>query len=438
MTTKVKPGLFIVLEGMDCSGKSSQVNMLKEAIEERGYRVHVTREPGGTPMAEEIRSTLLKKRDEKVHALTEILLFGASRHQHVENVIKPLVEEGVVVISDRFTDSSYAYQGCGRERMISFLDVEQMVLEGFRPDHVLYFDVTLEEALLRQRRRSDKQDRLDEEQTSFKEKVYEGYRERADEYCDHTHFINANCKMEEVVVQLKEWVELSGLFPLKEKPTMGRLYTEMAASNSQQIPTARINATTNGVANWLRDQSFVRKVPTKLGGSLLPLWANPDAARTHSLPDPDAKQMIIHAKSVKHPDAPTVRNIFNAFNRRPGPIHGEYGQPKRNPIESSDQWMKRLLVISEKHVCVEISNPRFKDTNCFNDPLVDIEMIVDVLFTGPLASIAEKQFNENPNADWLKYRMIVGPDVEVPVTWDFCPPLELTKEEQNEQNQNPN
>lgn len=352
----MKKGIFIALEGMDCSGKSSQVKALKEAIEARGYEVHVTREPGGTNVAEEIRATLLAMRKEKMLPLTEILLFAAGRHQHVETVIKPLLEKGVVVISDRFTDSSYAYQGAGRGLMSQFLDIEQMVLGGFRPDHVLYFDVSLEEALLRQRRRDDKKDRLDSEDMEFKERVYAGYRQRADEYLDKTNIINANGSIEGVTQQVSEWVDHCGLFPI------------------------------NHLSDMVIKGSYARGAPTQPGGWLLPVWAsrallnnekrilaNENPYPTIESSDELMTEIIKHyyskgffdnfsdygyvvARSETHPDAVPKEMILMLFSdqeKKSMPVYCELGYPHHQKDYSKEMpgsLTSRMLTIDERYV----------------------------------------------------------------------------------------
>lgn len=206
-------GIFLAIEGMDASGKTTMIPYLKACIEELGYKVATSREPGGTVIAEEIRRTLLMKSHEPMQSMTEMLLFAASRVQHIETFIKPQMERGFVVISDRFTDSSCAYQGFGRQQLPQFLELEKFILNDFKPDHVLYFNVTLEESMKRLALRSGKPDRLDDESTEFKKRVLQGYNWRAEMNKDYTTQIDANGSQFKVMLQISNWVTNSGLFP---------------------------------------------------------------------------------------------------------------------------------------------------------------------------------------------------------------------------------
>ena len=141
----MSPGRFITLEGGEGVGKSTNLELLVELTEAAGHTVVATREPGGTPLAEDIRNLLLGVRDEPVSELTELLLMFAARAQHLEAVIRPALKKGLWVISDRFTDASYAYQGGGRgidSNKISIL--EQLVQGDLRPDLTFYLDVPVE------------------------------------------------------------------------------------------------------------------------------------------------------------------------------------------------------------------------------------------------------------------------------------------------------
>lgn len=170
------PGAFITLEGPDGSGKTSNVDYLAEQIRALGYEVILTREPGGTrAVGEKIRELVLSNRMPK---MAELLLMFAARADHVEELILPAVQAGKVVISDRFVDSSYAYQGWGRNMRTEVLELERMVLGEFRPDFTLFFNVTLDESLARLKTRPGKQDRFDTEELTFREAVWNGYMQR--------------------------------------------------------------------------------------------------------------------------------------------------------------------------------------------------------------------------------------------------------------------
>ena len=142
-------GRFITFEGGEGVGKTTQIQIARDTLERAGIEVVVTREPGGTPMAEAIRELLLAPRDEPVHQLTELLLMFAARAQHVHGKIIPALEAGQWVLCDRFTDATYAYQGGGRgvpRQRIELL--EQLVQGDMRPDHVILLDAPVATGLL--------------------------------------------------------------------------------------------------------------------------------------------------------------------------------------------------------------------------------------------------------------------------------------------------
>lgn len=176
----VRPGQFITLEGIEGAGKSSGIPFIRERLEAAGQAVEITREPGGTPLAEALRGILLDDWGEGVPPLTELLIVFAARAAHLQNKILPSLEAGSWVVSDRFTDATYAYQGAGRglgEHRVSVL--ESMVQNSFRPDHVLVFDVPVEIGLARVRDRRQDDNRFDREVADFMEAVRRCYRERA-------------------------------------------------------------------------------------------------------------------------------------------------------------------------------------------------------------------------------------------------------------------
>lgn len=172
-------GLFITFEGPEGAGKSTNLRVFAEALAERGCTPLITREPGGTPVAERIREVLLSNHEEPMHADAELLLMFAARAQHLNALIRPALAEGRVVISDRFTDATYAYQGGGRgidtQRIAA---LENWVQGDLRPDLVLVFDVPVELGMARARARSAL-DRFEQEQQQFFEKVRHTYLQRA-------------------------------------------------------------------------------------------------------------------------------------------------------------------------------------------------------------------------------------------------------------------
>ena len=170
-------GLFITLEGPEGSGKSTQAIRLAAALRQAGYSVVHTREPGGTPLAEAIRHNLLSASSrEPVTAATEALLILAARSQHVAHVIKPALQQGQIVLCDRFSDSTIAYQGFGRDIDMRWLRrANDVASGGLVPDLTLLFDLPVSVGLARRRKARGKQNRLDRESEHFHRKVRRGF-----------------------------------------------------------------------------------------------------------------------------------------------------------------------------------------------------------------------------------------------------------------------
>lgn len=172
-------GLFITLEGPEGAGKSTNREYLAERLRERGLDVVLTREPGGTPLAERIRELLLAPSDEAMAADTELLLVFAARAQHLAGVIRPALARGAVVLCDRFTDATYAYQGGGRGLSVERIALlEGFVQGGLRPDLTLVFDLPVEVGLARAAARG-RLDRFEQEGQAFFEAVRQAYLQRA-------------------------------------------------------------------------------------------------------------------------------------------------------------------------------------------------------------------------------------------------------------------
>ncbi len=169
--------MFISFEGLDFCGKSTQVSLLKKFLEENNKSVFLIREPGGTEISEKIRDLLLDKKNMEMKAKTELLLFYSSRSQLLHEVIRPKLEEGVFVLSDRFHDSSTAYQGFGRGLGLEFIkSLNKFVLEETVPDLTFFIDVSLSEIEKRKRLNTGtKLDRIESSDNEFYKKVREGY-----------------------------------------------------------------------------------------------------------------------------------------------------------------------------------------------------------------------------------------------------------------------
>ncbi len=169
-------GYFISIEGSDGSGKSTQMRNITSYLEKQGFSVVVTREPGGTPVAEKIRELILDKDNAALTDRAEMLLYAASRAQHVEEKILPALKEGKVVLSDRFTDSGIAYQGWGRGLGDVVAEVNHIATKGLSPDLTVFLDVPPQTGLSRKKTEENHRlDRLETEQLSFHDRVYAGY-----------------------------------------------------------------------------------------------------------------------------------------------------------------------------------------------------------------------------------------------------------------------
>jgi dTMP kinase len=173
--------MFITFEGMDGSGKTTQVSRTAAYLRERGYDLLLTREPGGTIIGDAIRDLLLDKADhaEPMHPRTELLLFNASRAQLVDEIIRPHLARGGVVICDRYIDSTIAYQGYGHRLDVQMVaEVVNCATGGLYPDLTLYLDITPEEGLRRRAAGSlfgEEINRLDDMEIAFHQRVYQGY-----------------------------------------------------------------------------------------------------------------------------------------------------------------------------------------------------------------------------------------------------------------------
>jgi len=172
-------GLFITLEGPEGAGKSTNRDYLAQCLRDRGLNVVLTREPGGTPLAERIRDLLLTPADEPMSSDTELLLVFAARAQHLAQVIRPALARGAIVLCDRFTDATYAYQGGGRGQSVQRIEQLEYFVQGdMRPDLTLIFDLPVEVGLSRAAARG-RLDRFEQEGLEFFEAVRSAYLDRA-------------------------------------------------------------------------------------------------------------------------------------------------------------------------------------------------------------------------------------------------------------------
>lgn len=199
-------GKLITLEGIDGAGKSTQVVNLSEYLTREGYEVVRVREPGGTQVGELVRDILLKVDS---HPLTELMLFTASRMELIHKVILPALEAGKVVISDRFTDSTIAYQGYGRGLVKEARILVDMVHNIVQPDYTLFFDIPFELSIERVNNRGLLQgkDRLDSLDVETKRIIYNGYKVQAELKSDITTVINGKYSIEETQNIVQKWVD---------------------------------------------------------------------------------------------------------------------------------------------------------------------------------------------------------------------------------------
>lgn len=191
-------GRFITFEGTEGVGKSTQLKQAAATLESLGVDFIVTREPGGTPMAEKIRELLLAPREEPVNETTELLLMFAARAQHLHNRILPALDEGRWVLCDRFTDATFAYQGGGRGVSSERIALLETLVQGeVRPDHVILLDAPVETGMARAHKRGAL-DRFEQEALDFFQRIRNTYLERATAMPGQYHVVNAELPLEQV------------------------------------------------------------------------------------------------------------------------------------------------------------------------------------------------------------------------------------------------
>jgi len=202
-----RKGLFITIEGVEGAGKSPNIRVIEEFLSEWKLDYILTREPGGTLIAEEIRELLLKHHEEKMDATTELLLIFAARAQHLSTKIRQTLAEGTWVLCDRFTDATYAYQGAGRGLDVKLISqLERLVQDNLRPDLTVIFDLDPSVGLERARQRGQL-DRIESQKLEFFQRVREGYQNIASREGDRCLLIDASQTRETVRQSLRTALE---------------------------------------------------------------------------------------------------------------------------------------------------------------------------------------------------------------------------------------
>ncbi|QCU89894.1 dTMP kinase [Thiomicrorhabdus sediminis] len=201
-------GQFITLEGTEGAGKSTNLLFMQEWLAKKGVDVLVTREPGGTEIGEAIREVLLNKDFTAMHEQTELLLMFAARAQHLQEKILPALAEGKWVISDRFTDATYAYQGGARGMDFSEIaTIETWVQRGFQPDTTFIFDLPIEIGMARVAARGGQTDRFEQEKQAFFEKVRQSYLQRAAAAPERYKVLDASQNLQQVQADISARLE---------------------------------------------------------------------------------------------------------------------------------------------------------------------------------------------------------------------------------------
>lgn len=200
-------GVFISLEGIEGCGKSTQARILSNYLSGLGYCIVQTREPGGTPVAEKIRQMLLDPTNEGMTSRTELLLYLAARSQHVEQLIVPSLRENKIVICERFSDSTRAYQGYARGLDMNLIEkLIRIATCSLEPDLTIILDMDVKEGLLRAERFKNYRDRLESEDLNFHNKVRNGYLEIAKNNPDRVKVISAEGSIEDIHLRIRQYV----------------------------------------------------------------------------------------------------------------------------------------------------------------------------------------------------------------------------------------
>ena len=204
----MQKGKFITIDGVEGAGKSTQIKFICDYLEAKGVNVVLTREPGGTDLGEKIRELLLSTTTKSMHSDSELLLMFAARNEHIHHKIIPALEKGDWVLSDRFTDASYAYQGGGRGLDIERIErLEHWVLKGFTPDMTLLLDIPVDLGMSRVESRGEK-DRIELEDLDFFERVRQAYIDRSEKYPQRIKLIDSSKSREHTSAQIEKILEI--------------------------------------------------------------------------------------------------------------------------------------------------------------------------------------------------------------------------------------
>jgi dTMP kinase len=203
--------LFVTFEGPDGSGKTTQIRLLRAYLEEKGYPICQTREPGGTSIGDQIRQVLHDTTNVEMQATTEILLYSASRAQLVEEVIRPALARSQIVLCDRYAESTLAYQGYGRQLDLGILQaITAFATGGLQPDLIVYLDISVEEGLRRKRRaheiEEDEWNRMDQQAVNFYRRVRQGYLRLAGEEPTRWLIVDARQPVEAIQESIRQVV----------------------------------------------------------------------------------------------------------------------------------------------------------------------------------------------------------------------------------------
>lgn len=200
-------GIFISLEGIEGTGKSTQAKLLAEYLSKKGYDAILTEEPGGTPISREIRRVLLSTKHDMMDSMTELLLYNAARIQHIKEKILPAIQRKKIVITDRFSDSTVAYQGYGRGISLKLIDsLDKIATGGMRPDLTILLDLDVKTGLMRNKH-INKVDRLELEDIKFHEKVRDGFLKLAAKEPRRIKIVKASKGIDEVHREIVKIVE---------------------------------------------------------------------------------------------------------------------------------------------------------------------------------------------------------------------------------------